>query len=97
VLKHLLGIDYRGMSVRLALRTPRWKYAVTAPGADAWNDPGAERYVESHLYDLQSDPWELDNLVSSPDHVEIRNSLRPRLLERMKQAGEPPAVVELSH
>ncbi|MCX4679019.1 hypothetical protein OG413_27545 [Streptomyces sp. NBC_01433] len=32
-----------------AVRTSRWKYAVEAPGADAWNDREADRYTESEL------------------------------------------------
>jgi arylsulfatase A-like enzyme len=32
------------------------------------------------LYDLQSDPWELDNLVASAEHAEIREQLLRELL-----------------
>lgn len=77
-----------------ALRTRRWKYGVTAPEADAMRDPHAERYVESYLYDLEHDPYELDNLVGQVNHRYIAEHLRERLLQRMLDAGEPPATIE---
>jgi arylsulfatase A-like enzyme len=71
-----------------ALRTPRWKYAVEAPGADGWTTPAADRYVDAHLYDLDADPDELHNLVDSPAHRDVLAQLRARLVERIAEAGE---------
>jgi arylsulfatase A-like enzyme len=70
-----------------AVRTRRWKYSVTAPGIDGWSGPAADRYVESHLYDLEADPHELRNLVASKAsaHVAARDELRGRLLRRIEQ------------
>jgi len=77
-----------------ALRTRRWKYEVIAPGGDGWNDMNAPLYREAHLYDLEADPHELDNLAASPEHADIRARLRERLLGRMRQAGEPvPQII----
>ena len=42
--------------VARALRTPRYKYCVTAPHRDPWRCSDSEVYVESCLYDLQADP-----------------------------------------
>jgi arylsulfatase A-like enzyme len=77
-----------------ALRTPRWKYAAVAPGADGWTTPAADRYVDSHLYDLEIDPHELQNLVDSPAHREVLAHLRARLVERIVDAGEARPVIE---
>jgi arylsulfatase A-like enzyme len=77
-----------------ALRTPRWKYAAVAPGADGWTTPAADRYVDSHLYDLEADPHELRNLVDSPAHREVLAQLRARLVERIVEAGEARPVIE---
>jgi arylsulfatase A-like enzyme len=71
-----------------ALRTRRWKYEVVAPGGDGWNDINAARYVEEHLYDLEADPHELNNLVTAPEHRTLRSDLCGRLLARMAAAGE---------
>ena len=76
-----------------ALRTRRWKYEVSAPGADGWNRMDSPSYTELHLYDLDADPYELEDLVTSPAHAGIRTTLRQRLLDRIRQAGEPvPAI-----
>lgn len=71
-----------------ALRTRRWMYEVIAPYADGWDDMNAPLYREAHLFDLEADPHELDNLVASPAHAEIRSRLRERLLQRLAGAGE---------
>lgn len=77
-----------------ALRTRRWKYAISAPDADGWDDPAAKRYVESALYDLDADPYELTNLAGDPAYAAVAAQLRDRLVERMVQAGEQrPEIV----
>src|SRR5699024_8659303 len=53
------------------LRTSRWKYYVTAPDAHPWHDPGSDRYVETALYDLEHDPYELDNLAGLAGHRQV--------------------------
>lgn len=76
-----------------AIRTKRWKYAVTA--SDEYINCGhAPVYQESHLYDLRSDPHELMNLVDAASHVEVRASLQAQLVRRMKSIGEASAVIE---
>ena len=63
-----------------ALRTKRWKYAVSAPGLDGGETPAADRYVEEFLYDLRADRYELRNLAGNPRHAEVAALLRQRLL-----------------
>lgn len=75
------------------IRTKRWKYGITAPDADAWNDAGAKRYVEAYLYDLQHDPYELFNLIGQESHQEVANALRRKLLARMRAIGEPEPTI----
>ncbi|HBR93348.1 MAG TPA: arylsulfatase [Opitutae bacterium] len=82
--------DY-GFPCGHALRTHRWKYAVST------NEPRTEfsdsdEYVESHLYNLEDDPYELYNLVKSQEHVELRAMLRKRLLERMAAMGSRGSI-----
>ncbi len=81
--------------VARALRTTRWKYVITAPDADAWNDPGSPVYVESELYDLESDPYELENLIGLRSHRQLSDVLGERILRAMADAGEGPA--EITH
>ncbi len=70
-----------------AVRTHRWKYEVTAPEARR-DQPGAELYEESALYDMESDPYELENLIGQPTVRELSDTLQQRLVARMVEAGE---------
>jgi len=71
-----------------AIRTRKWKYSVTAPGLDGWNNSRSDRYVEDFLYDLENDPHERDNLVAVADYAEVRKELAATLVRRMVAAGE---------
>lgn len=77
-----------------AVRTRRWKYAVSAPEADPVEDSRADRYQEEYLYDLASDPYELENLIREPAHRPVAERMRARLLERIRTIeGEEPEIV----
>ncbi|MEW1692165.1 sulfatase-like hydrolase/transferase [Streptomyces sp. NPDC091265] len=78
-----------------AVRTSRWKYAVEAPGADAWRDADAGSYTETELYDLAADPYELDNLAGLDSHREVADGLRAELLEWLERIEDAkPEIVE---
>ncbi|MFP4144417.1 MAG: sulfatase-like hydrolase/transferase [Phycisphaeraceae bacterium] len=77
-----------------AVRTRRWKYGVMADEAAKDEQGGASRYVETHLYDLEHDPYELDNLIGYESHVKLAEAMRGRLLRRMAAIGEAePEIV----
>lgn len=76
------------------IRTERWKYYVVSPDADPWDEPSAELYVEHELYDLDSDPAELTNLMGLVSHQKVAEDLRARLVARMVDAGEAEPVIE---
>ncbi|QYR24231.1 sulfatase-like hydrolase/transferase [Paenibacillus sp. sptzw28] len=77
-----------------AIRTKRWKYSVSAPQRDAIKDSSSDLYVEEFLYDLQADPWELNNLIESEAHRAVKRVMRERLIRRMVEAGELPPRIE---
>jgi arylsulfatase A-like enzyme len=81
------------MSPGRALRSNRWKYAVTAAEEDK-GKAAANLYHETHLYDLRSDPHELNNLAGLASHAELSQQLASRLLQRMHDAGEAPATIQ---
>jgi len=74
--------------VARALRTTRWKYVIAAPDADPWNDTGSPHYVETELYDLDSDPHELENLAGLASHRRLCDVLGTRIARLMVSAGE---------
>ena len=41
------------------------------------------------LYDLNTDPCEMNNLIDSSDHAAIRNHLHDRLLDWMNASRDP--------
>ncbi|MDX1683357.1 MAG: sulfatase-like hydrolase/transferase, partial [Phycisphaeraceae bacterium] len=81
-----------------AIRTPRWKYGVTADPDDCFEYwAGSDIYSETYLYDLDADPHERKNLVDDPDHATTREQLRERLIARMTAAGEDaPTITPVS-
>ncbi|WP_269522392.1 sulfatase-like hydrolase/transferase [Coraliomargarita parva] len=70
------------------IRSLQWKYYVHALDLDPYNDSASDVYHEACLYDLKNDPYERNNLVESPAHVELRAELAKRLIRRMVAAGE---------
>lgn len=78
-----------------AIRTERWKYGVRAVDNDGWDDSSADEYVEDVLYDLEADPYELDNLIGHRDLVPVAEMMRERLIARMVEVGESnPKIVK---
>ncbi|MCF8262678.1 MAG: sulfatase-like hydrolase/transferase [Melioribacteraceae bacterium] len=76
-----------------AIRTKRWKYSVTAPHKEGWDDFESDTFVEDCLYDLENDPSEINNLVEDPTYDEIRTELAERLIQRMMHAGEERPII----
>ena len=77
-----------------AIRSRRWKYAVTAPDKDGWEDAASDAYIETELYDLLADPEELHNRAGCASHRAVADVLRSRLTRRMIQAGEAEPIIE---
>ncbi len=77
-----------------AIRSKRWKYSVSAPNGDGWDDASSDRYVESELYDLLADPEELHNRAGLKTHRAVCDVLRSRLIRRMIEAGEDEPIIE---
>lgn len=75
-----------------AIRTERWKYSVRAPGKTG-QDADSDVYTEDYLYDLQEDPHERNNLVTSPLHTDLRAELAATLKRRMHEAGEQEPTI----
>lgn len=85
------------------IRTARWTYSVRIPGSPWRFDSkgkqwrklrdhpppiGSESYVEDFLYDNDTDPNQLVNLVCKPELVDIRKMLGTMLSNEMERIGE---------
>lgn len=71
-----------------ALRTSRWKYGIVAQDNDGDTESWADHYQEDYLYDLKSDPYELQNLIGFGSHREVAAHLKGKILKAMERAGE---------
>jgi arylsulfatase A-like enzyme len=60
-----------------AIRTDRWKYI--------------ERFRQEpdELYDLQADPEELNNLIDTAEHADVRRKLAARMHDWFDRVADP--------
>ena len=56
---------------------------------------GSSFYKEAFLYDLKSDPYELQNLIDYKSHTIVADILRDKLLAAMEQAGEERPEIKI--
>ena len=47
------------------------------------------------LYDLSNDPWELKNLIDSPEHTKLLGQIRSRLLDWGEKTGDEPDILSI--
>jgi len=76
-----------------AVRTHKWKYSVRAKDKNGGRDSSGDRYTEDHLYDLEKDPHERNNLVADSKFADIRAQLAKTLKRRIIAAGEKEPVI----
>ena len=79
--------------VARAVRTKRWKYGVVAHDKDGETVSCSDSYTEDYLYDLKSDPYELQNLIEYQSHGPVCDHLRKKLLTEMQIAGEAAPTI----
>ncbi len=76
-----------------SIRTDRWKYSVEALDKSPTQDSGSKEYTETFLYDLEHDPYELNNLIDSKAHENVCWVLSEKLKKLMVEAGEEEPVI----
>ena len=88
-----------------AIRTERYKYIknfVDEPGiylpADIYDSPSGEEVKDKYysfprpdeeLYDLQSDPWEKNNLAELSTQDDVKKELKDKLIDWMEETNDP--------
>jgi len=77
-----------------ALRTHRWKYGVTSEYHE--DAPRSDVYRECYLYDLDSDPYEMVNLIGMGVFRSLCDDLKKRLLGWIAEIedGHRPQVLD---
>jgi len=77
------------------IRTPKYAYSVYAPGINGGAQAASDLYADDFMYDLEKDPYELNNIVHDPAYTEIKLDLRKRLLAWIKDAENvTPEIVD---
>ncbi len=76
------------------IRTPKFKYAVYAPGKNGGTDMDSDVYVDDFLYDLEKDPFELTNLIYDKAYTRDKLVLRERLADWIVQAEHKEVRIE---
>lgn len=71
--------------VSRALRTKRWKYAVTAEGIDGSEVSYSDVYTEEFLYDMEADPYEQQNLINEITLEPVMKYFRSRVTILIKK------------
>lgn len=70
------------------IRTQKYLYSVYAPGKHGERYAGSDIYQEEFLYDIEKDPYELNNLINDENYNQVRKELAQKLCWHMEQAGE---------
>ena len=77
------------------IRTPDWLYSVYAPGVNGGEAAASDIYADDFLYDMNKDPWQLDNRVGDPRYAQVKADLRTHLLEWIERAeGTRPVITD---
>lgn len=77
------------------LRTPEYLYGVYAPGLHGGMAASAPAYADDYLYDLEADPWQLNNVAAHPDYAQVNAGLRERLLGWIERVeGHRPEITD---
>lgn len=73
-----------------SIRTERYNYVIHAAGYNPYKEPGSDKltWTDKHLFDLQNDPAEQNELKDNPDYNEIKAELRQILIRKAQEAGE---------
>lgn len=70
------------------VRTDKYLYSVYAPDKNGFKYSKSDLYEDDFLYDLEKDPFELNNLVKDENYKEIREQMKEKLISHMVLAGE---------
>ena len=77
------------------IRTADDMYSVYAPGVNGGEAAASDVYADDFLYDMQKDPWQLNNVVADPAYADVKAELRERLLNWIQHAeGTRPTITD---
>ncbi|ORT52275.1 hypothetical protein ST37_02800 [Vibrio sp. qd031] len=78
-----------------AIRTDKWTYSVSAPDVSGISVKDHDVYKEEFLYNLEDDPYQLNNVVSDSRYAKVKAELRQKLLDKIKQIEDKEPEIEV--
>ena len=75
------------------VRTEKWKYSVVAPNVNGGEKASNSVYIDDFLYNLEEDPYELDNLVEDARFKAEKEELRLKLIKWIKEAEDMDVTI----
>lgn len=75
------------------VRTDQYLYSVYAPDKNGGTHMNSDLYIGEFLYDIQKDPYELENLIDHPNYKEVRGNMAKHLKKQMVIAGEKEPLI----
>ncbi|MEG0721770.1 MAG: arylsulfatase, partial [Lachnospiraceae bacterium] len=77
------------------IRTEDYLYSVYAPGVNGGEKAASDVYADDFLYDIKKDPYQLNNVVESPEYTEVKRKMRKKLLLWIKEAeNAEPSIID---
>ena len=68
------------------VRTTKWKYCIKSPNVlDACMVASPQQYDEEYLYDLETDPYELNNLIGKNQYEKEKEELRNLIISYISE------------
>ncbi len=74
------------------VRTKRWKYSARQLTPDTPSK--GNLYIDDFLYDLESDPWELVNLIGMESFAGVRAEMQQELQRYIEKTGQEPIIFQ---
>jgi uncharacterized sulfatase len=76
------------------IRTNRYLYSVYAPHINGGERASTNEYFDDYLYDMESDPFQLNNIIDDESYSSIKEDLRARLIKWIKEAENIDATIQ---
>lgn len=77
------------------IRTPEFLYGVYAPDVNGGAVAACDVYADDYLYDMGTDPHQLNNVAAEAEYAQVKAQLRTQLLALIYEAEQVrPAIVD---
>ena len=76
------------------IRTERYLYSIYAPNINGGEKASTDKYSDDCLYDMSKDPHQLTNLILEPEYDSIKDELRTKLKNWIKEVEDIDVIIQ---